>query len=143
MKKSIFIISFIILSLFFSYSFVSAANAGEQIVNGMRNTVSGIENGAENVGNGIKNGVQNAGNAVKNATENAGSELKNSVEKTGDNMRNVGDGAYTAARTATETNNNQNTQNWMGSNIWTWIVVGIITIVIIALIWYYVSRNNH
>lgn len=35
----------------------------------------------------------------------------------------------------------------MGNNAWTWIVVGIVVLAIIALIWYYSTRqssyNNH
>ena len=164
MKKSIFIISFIILSLFFSCSFVFAENAGEQVVNGIRDTVGGVENAAEdatnNAGGAIKNGAnavkdttENAANDVKNTAENMGDDVKESGENMGNNIQNTmndntdennqGNDSYTATRTAAENSANTSNSGWMNRDMWTWIVVGIITIVIIALIWYYVSRNNH
>lgn len=156
MKKSIFIISFIILSLFFSYSFVYAENAGQQVVNGIRDTVGGVENAAEDAANGtagaIKNGTENvkntaqdAANGAKNGMENAGDNTMNAMDNADNNMRNNMDNGYEAKRTATEspTTNNNGNQGWMNRDMWTWIIVGVITIVIIALIWYYASRNNH
>lgn len=164
MKKSIIAISFIILSLLFSSSFVFAENAGNQVVNGIRNTVGGVENAAQDATNDlggaikngtnmVQNGAQNAGNAMTNATENmgnsvnnmannAGDEIKDSANKTGDNMRNMGDMTYDATRTATQDNTNNGSQGWMNRDMWTWIIVGIITVAIIALVWYYASRNN-
>ena len=164
MKKSIIIISFIILSLLFSSSFVFAENAGNQVVDGIRNTVGGVENaaqdaangvggavknganmikdGAQNVGNGMSNATQDMGNSVNNGVNNAGDEIKNSADKTGNTMRNMGDGAFNATRTATEDNTNNGSQGWMNRDMWTWIIVGIITIAIIALIWFYASKNN-
>ena len=153
MKKSIIIISFIILSLLFSSSFVFAENAGNQVVDGIRNTVGGVENaaqdganmikdGAQNVGNGMSNATQDMGNSVNNGINNAGNEIKNSADKTGNTMRNMGDGAFNATRTATEDNTNNGSQGWMNRDMWTWIIVGIITIAIIALIWFYASKNN-
>ena len=137
MKKSIFIVSFVILSLIFSYSFVMATDDGNNVANGIKNTVNNAENMAEdagkNVGGAIKNGAEDAGNTVKDSAQKAGDSLQNGAE-------NVG---YTATRTATEQNTGNTTQGWMNRDIWTWIIVGIITIVIVALIWYYASRSNH
>lgn len=164
MKKSIFIISFIILSLFFSYSFVFAENAGEQVVNGVRQTVNGVENAAQDAANNTGNALQESGNNMKNKAQDAGNNIKGSLENAGNNLQNAGnnmmnsvenagndmmnstdnmmnDDGYTASRTAAETNNNQ-ANGWMNRDMWTWIIVGIITIVIVALIWYYASRHN-
>ena len=166
MKKIVFIISFVILSVIFSYSCVFAENAGEQVVNGIQDTANGVKNGAkdavnstagavkngaENVKettqdatNGAKNGLENAGENIKNTAENAGNDAMNTMDNAGDNMRNGNDNAYTAERTATESpTTNNNNQGWMNRDMWTWIVVGVITLVIIALIWYYASRNTH
>ena len=52
MKKSIFTISFIILALFFSFTYVFAANAGEQMINGMKETTEGAGNAVKDVTNG-------------------------------------------------------------------------------------------
>lgn len=166
MKKSIFIISFIILSVLFSYSFVYAENPGQQMVNGMKETADGAGNAIEDAANGTagaikdganglknmtedaannaKKGMENAGENVDNAMENAGNDIQDGAENVGDSMRNAGNRTYEAARTATESpTTNNNNQGWMNRDIWTWIIVGIITIVIVALIWYYASRNTH
>ncbi len=159
MKKSIFLVLFVILSLIFSCSYVMANNDNNNsLVDGVKNTVNNagdmaedaanstagaIKNGAENAGNDIKNTAENAGNNVKDATQNAGNDVNNTMENMGNGAENQENNGYTATRTATEENTGNTTQNWMGRDIWTWIIVGIITIVIVALIWYYASRNNH
>lgn len=177
MRKSIFVIAFVLVSVIFSYSFVFAAdakNVGNDVVNGVRNTVGGAENvvedaakgaagaikngvqavqdtaggdnnqaqkNTENMGNDVKNTTENVGNDVKNTAENVGNDTKNAAENVGNGINKTGNNAYTATRTATE-KTGETTKNWMSSNVWTWIIVGIIAIVIIALIWYYASRNN-
>ena len=154
MKKSIFIISFIILSVFFSYSFVYAENSGQQMVNGMKETADGAGNAVKDAANGtagaINNGVDGlknmAGDTVNNAKDglnNAGNDIKNGADNIGDSMRNADNNTYEATRTATENPNNNDNQGFMNRDMWTWIIVGIITIVIIALIWYYASRSTH
>ena len=159
MKKSIFIITFILIALFFSFSCVFAAEGGEKVVNGLKDTAEGavdvaedaangagnaIKNGANNVRNvtqNASNGVDNAANGIGNAAENVGNDMRNAAENVQDNMENQANDSYTATRTASE-NAGNNTSGWMNRDLWTWIVVGIITIVIVALIWYYASRNN-
>ena len=68
------------------------------------------------------------------------------MKNIGNNMKDTGkaktENGYNATRTATETTTN-NTNNGLTKDMWTWIIVAIIAIVIIALIWYYASRNNH
>lgn len=156
MKKSIFIALFVILSLLFSCSYVMATN-DNNLTEGVKNTVNNAENMAENAGNSAAGAIKNGANDVKNATgdvmngakngvENAGNDVKNGVQNIGNDannaMNNMDNNGYTATRTATEQNAVNSTQNWMNRDIWTWIIVGIITIVIVALIWYYASRNN-
>lgn len=159
MKKSIFIISFVLVALFFSFSCVFAEDGGQKVINDIKNTTNGasdmvqdaangtggaigngandVRDGAENVANDAKDAVENAGNDIGSGAENAGNDIKNGTENTENNMRNQSDNAYTATRTATN-----GTGNFMSRDIWTWIIVGIIAIVIVALIWYYASRNN-
>lgn len=159
MKKRIFIALFVILSLIFSCSYVMANdnNNGNSLVNGVKNTVNDAGNMAEDAANGtagaikdgannVKDKTQDAMNNAKNGAENAGNNVNNTMDNMGNNMNNnmgnQDNNRYTATRTATEENTGNTTQNWMSRDIWTWIIVGIITIVIVALIWYYASRNN-
>ena len=72
---------------------------------------------------------------MKDTAENTGNDMKDAVEDVGDNV-------YTATRTSTE-NTTNNGGNWMNGNMWTWIIVGIIAIIIVALVWYFVSKSNH
>lgn len=142
MKKSIFIISFILVALFFSFSYVLATNDGNTMINNVRNTIGGAENVVENTANDITGAVKNGFNTVGDKTENA----VNDVTNAGDNMmNNTNDNTnYTATRTATDTTTNTDTNTTdMANNVWTWIIVAIIAITIIALIWYYTTRSNH
>ena len=132
MKKSIFIISFIILSLFFSYTFVFAEdNAGQQVVNGVKQTVDGAANGVKDV-------AQDATNGAKDLTNNVGNDMRNGMDNMGDN----GNNSFNATRTSAEDTANNGSQGLFGNNVWTWIIIGIIVIAIIAVIWYYASRDN-
>lgn len=143
MKKSIFIISFIILSLFFSYTFVFAEdNAGQQVVNGVKQTVDGAANGVKDVAqdatNGAKDLTNNVGNDMSNGANNVGNDIRNGMDNMGDN----GNNSFNATRTSSEGTANNGSQGLFGNNVWTWIIVGIIVIAIIAVIWYYASRDN-
>ena len=90
-----------------------------------------ISEGMSNVGNEVQsswdklgNSVQNAGNHIANGMSNMG------MTATNDNQRN---NDYTAIRTAT------NTPTILGMNgtMWTWFVFAILSVVVIALVWYY------
>lgn len=148
MKKSIFTITFIILSILFSASFVFAAeNNVENVKNNMVDTVNNAGNVVQDTASGaagaVKNGLNAIGNTTQNMTNsvnNAGNDMMNNTDNNMMNTDNNSNSDYTATRTATE-NNTETAGGY--NNMWTWIIVGIIAIVIIALIWYYVSQNNH
>ena len=63
---------------------------------------------------------------IKNAANNIG----NAVTGTSNN--------YTATRTSAD-----NTFMGMNSTAWTWLILGIAAIAIIALVWYYSSQLNN
>lgn len=157
MKKSIFIISFIMFLLIFSFSCVFANNDSETLVNNVRNAVGGAENVVEDAAKGtagaIKDGFNTVGNKttedVGNNVKNMGNNAANDAKYMGDNMINDGndivneatslrpDDDYTATRTSNDTD-----ANFMTNNVWTWIILAIIAIIIIAVIWYYATKNN-
>ena len=140
MKKSIFTISFIVIALFFSFSIVYATeNNAENVKNNVVDTVNNTENVVKDTATGAAGAVKNGLNTIGNKTQ----EMTNNVKNAGNDMMNTTDNTntnYTATRTATEENVGTTTGGY--NNVWTWIIVGIIAIVIIALIWYYVSQNN-
>lgn len=126
------IITFII-SLIFYLPSAFANNMVNDATNGVRNVVGGAENaveGAAKSGTGaIKNGINTVGNGAKNTTNTMKTDAKNATANDG----------YTATRTATGANNNLFGMN----NLWSWIVVGAIALIIIGLIWYYMARQNN
>ncbi len=134
MKKSIFTFSLIVIALFFSFSCVFAAEDNmNNVKNNMVDTVNNAGNVVQDTASGAAGVVKNGINGISNATQ----QMTNDVNNAGNDMNSD----YTATRTATENNMESATTGF--NNIWTWVIVGIIAIVIIALIWYYVSQNNH
>ena len=148
MKKIIFTISFVIIAMFLSASFVFAAgNNFENVKNNIVDTVNNAGNVVGDTASGaagaVKNGMNNVGNATKNMSNdvnNAGENMANGVNNMSNDMGNSMD--FTAERTSTD-NNANNAANAGFNNTWTWIIVGIIAAVVIGLIWYYVTQNNH
>lgn len=140
MKKifaSIVIAFALSLILFIPSAF--ANNMASDAVNGVRNAVGGAENAAndaaKSAAGAVKNGINTMNNGGQNAMNNVGNDVKNVAN---DGAKN---GEYTATRTAAETNNNF--LGFMGNNMWAWIVVGFVALVLIGIIWYYMAKQNN
>lgn len=144
MNKKIFITMLmfsILLLTFCSYSFANT------------NTMNNAKNSVMNAGNSIGNAVLNAGNAVvdgakdlTNGAATVGNDAVNGMERMGNDASNTvgttmdnNNGNYTAARASTT-----NT-NFLGisSFAWTWLILGIVGIAIVALVWYYGAQYEH
>ena len=137
-KKFIVSTCILLASIIFSFSFCFANDASNMVqdaVNGVRNAVGGAENAVENAAGGVSNtakdmtqGVENGENSATNSVRNATGETKD----TNDNMNNDG---YVATRTSTDAG----AATFMGMNatMWTWLIMGIAAIAIVALVWYY------
>ena len=141
MKK--IVISLILIfsiCLLFSFSTVFA-NTMNNAANDVRNVVGGAENVVEDAAKDATGAVRTGINTVGHATENT----VNNVKKDTVNMNSKTNDGYTATRTSAD--GTGNFLGNMGNNAWTWIVVGIVVLAIIALIWYYSikqnSYNNH
>ena len=139
MNKKFLISLFIILSIIFSFTLCfanTAQNMVNDVANGTKDFINGVENATENVVNGTRNAIGTTENTAENITSGVGNTVRNITNDMSNNMDN-----YTTTRVATE-------NNFMGmtNNAWTWFVVGITAIAIIALIWYYsmqYTNNNH
>ncbi len=107
-----------------------AKNLGEDVENGARNMGEAISNGARDIGNTINNGARDAGAAVSNGASRVTTDLTRS-----DNMNS----GYTATRTSTESG----TIMGMSANTWTWFILAITALAIIALVWYYAMENKN
>ena len=132
------IITFAISLIFFIPS-AFANNMASDAANGVRNAVGGAENAVEDAAKGtagaVKNGINTMSNGAQNTMNTVGNDAKNVATESANKAE------YTATRTATETNNNF--LGFMGNNMWAWIVVGIVALIVIGVIWYYMARQGN
>ena len=128
MYKKIFSGLILAIALIFTFSVCFAADGNGSVVNGIRNVMGGAENAMNSAAHGVGNAVQNAGNAIR---EGAGA-IGNKVQEGANDNNN-----YTATRTSAD-----NTIMGMNSTVWTWVILGVAGIGIIALVWYYSSQVN-
>ena len=150
MHKKLLIGLVLAMTLIFSFTFCYAENeTGKNMVNNAENAVedagrnagemvqgaaNAVKDGAQNLGNTIQDGANAAGRAVENGANNA----KNAMENTFAMDNNDGNGDYTATQTSGE-----GTFMGMTSNTWSWLILGIAAIAIIALVWYYSMQLNN
>ena len=139
MSKKVFATLLIVFALVLCSNFSFAANnLGDNIKDSMNKT--GIA--MQNMGNDVKNAVSGAGNAVEGMFSNDNNNNQNNDNKMMSGIMNNNDnnGSYTATRTATATNG---TLLGMNSTAWTWLILGIATIAIVALVWYYGKQYDN
>ena len=117
------------IGLAFSFNFCFAAD-------GVNNMMNHVQNAASDTGNAIEGAAKDVSNTSKNVTGGIANTMGNmtrngSVDRNGNGNGN----GYNTTRVATDTTGN----NLMGmtDTTWTWLIVGITAIAIIALIWYY------
>lgn len=133
MKKK-FLISFaIILVSIFSFTVCFATDGLENVTNAVRNVVGGVENTVENAAKDVSNVSKDATGSVENGIN---SDTHNSMSRTNN---------YNTTRVAT---GSSNMSGGMSASAWTWLILGIVAIAIIAVVWYYSmqltnGRNNH
>ena len=147
MNKKIGISIAIIVSMIFSFT-VCFANDGGNVVqdaaNGVRNVVGGAENAVEDAAKGVTDGAKNITNNIENGgnkMEDKASNAMNSMNSDNSSNNNSGMSTtnnYAATRTATGTE--ANTFMGMTATSWTWLIMGIAAIAIIALVWYYSAQ---
>lgn len=133
MYKKMLVIFAILTIGIFSFSVCFANNDGSMLqdaANGVRDAVGGAENAIEDGAKDLANTTKGVTGSAENVMEN-----KDNSGMTQNNNR-TNNSNYTATRTAT-TN-----QTFMGmsSTAWTWLIIGIAGIAIVALVWYYGSQ---
>lgn len=137
MKKKLLISLVIILASIFSFTVCFATDGLGNVANDVRNVVGGVENTVENA---VENAVRDVSNVSKDVTgsvENGmNSDTHNSMSRTNN---------YNTTRVAT---GSSNMSGGMSASAWTWLILGIVAIAIIAVVWYYSmqltnGRNNH
>lgn len=141
MYRKLLIGTALLLAIVCSFSVCFANNGLQQAADGVRNVVGDAENAIEGAAQDISNASKNATGGIENTANNIGNNMKNSVDGNTTNYANntartmTGTTTnYNATRTATGT---ENTFMGMNSTAWTWLILGIAAIAIIALVWYY------
>lgn len=151
------IIATIIAILFLlTSSFVFAANneinssmnkAGDSI----KNVVNGAGNIVKDGAGAIGNGINNSANAVRSTVENGANEAQNMGQDAKNHSENMASALtqdnYNVDRTSIEARTTSNAPNnsFLGMNgtTWTWFILGIAALAIIALVWYYAMQNKN
>ena len=133
MKKKFFVISaLLVVFLLISYS-STFANTN------MINTVEqSVENMASDAGNMITRGIDSTKNTMSDMSNGLKNAENNMIAGMTSNNGNNGTNNYTAMRT------NATTATWLGMNAtaWTWLIMGIVTIAIVGLVWFYAKQDS-
>lgn len=137
MTKKIF--AFIIAcALIATTSFVFAANEIKDSMDKAGSTVQNVVNGAGEVvrdgAEAVKDGTKDAGDAIGNAAGTVGSDINRGMDQVTGNDNN----GYNAQRTSAD----EATILGMNANTWTWFVLAIAALAIVALVWYYAMQNK-
>lgn len=141
MTKKIFLVATIITGLLFISSHTFANNDLQKAGNSVRNVVGGAENAVEGAVGSAAGAIKNGTNDIGNTGNNLVKDMKDGTDRTHTKTtgttanRNTGTG-YNARRTAA-------TFAGMTSTAWTWLILGIAAIAIIALVWYYSAQNSN
>lgn len=142
MYRKLLICAVILLATVFSFNICFANNGLQDAADGVRNVVGNAENAVEGAAKDISNASKNATNNIENGANNIGNDMKNTANHVANNVSTgvtrTTDGNYTATRTATT----DNTFMGMNATAWTWLILGIAAIAIIALVWYYSTQFN-
>ena len=142
MKKKHLIITSIVFSILLILLSCNIFASG--VTDEMKKSVDKTQNSVKNAGNIIENATNGAANTAKNMVDDAGNKIENGME-TGENMmQNVaGNMTYDTTGNYNTTQTSANETASMTSNVWLWMILATIAIVIVALVWYYTSQTNN
>lgn len=133
MYKKLLIATSVLVMAIFSFSVCFANNGLQDAADGVRNVVGGAENAVEDAARGVSNASKDATSKMEQGANNVGNAVMNHDNENHNTKTGVTNNNYTATRTAAT----DNTFMGMNATAWTWLIMGIATIAIVALIWYY------
>ena len=150
MNKKLAIVLSILIVAIFSFSVCFANDMVNDAVEGVRNVVGGAENAVEDAAGDVSNATKDATNTMGNMAQDATNSVGNMAGDTMNRIKTEGDNDNTAKDTnnemfssrngnytATRTNAEGSTLMGMNATMWTWLIIGIAAIAIVALVWYY------
>lgn len=131
-KKLLISIAVLIIGIF-SFSICFANNGLQDAADNVRNVVGDAENAVEDAARNISNASKDATGKIEEGANNVGNAVMNNKDNNTNNTTGIVNDNYTATRTATT----DNTFMGMNATAWTWLIIGIAAIAIVALVWYY------
>ena len=137
MKKKLLLTAGLLISLIFTFAMTFSFATDGNVVNDVRNTVGGAENAVEGAVKDVTNTTKDATNAIENNMNSATKNNTTNLNVTGNNTQTTG---YTASRTATAGTTNTGSFLGMSSTMWTWLILAVAVVAIIALVWYYSNQ---
>lgn len=145
MHKKLFISFAILISLIFSFTICFANDGGNMVkdaADNVRNAVGGVENTVENAAKDVANTSKNVTGNMEDGANNVGNNMENNNHNNQQNTstNNLKSNDYNATRTSTGTTSN--TFMGMNATAWTWLIIGIVAIAIVALVWYYAMQTR-
>lgn len=118
----------------------SAKNMAGDVKNGISGAVNNIEGTTKNVAGDISNSSKNVTGSMENTMNDASNTvtegMNNTTREINDSMNND---TYNATRTSAD---GTTTFMGMGATAWTWLILGIAALAIIAAVWYYSMQTN-
>lgn len=131
-KKLLISIGILIIGIFF-FSTCFANNGLQDAANGVRNVVGDAEKAVEDAAKNISNASKDATGKVEEGANNLGNAIMNNDNNPKNTLTSSTNNNYTATRTSAT----DNTFMGMSATAWTWLIIGIAAIAIVALVWYY------
>lgn len=142
MHKKIFILTLIISLVCFSSICFANNTMAEDVKDMGKDAMNTVDDGINNIGSSITNTTENAGNEIGQSENKIENDMDNMTQdkKDDDNKDNTmagitTNGDYTTTQTAV-------TSTMENTNFWTWAIIILAAIGIIAVIWYYSSQNK-
>ena len=154
MYRKVLLSAILAIAIMFSFTSCFANDMINEAGNMMQDVGNNIRNAMNNAGNAVEDATRNISGATQDATENItqrANNIGNELMNTNNNERN--DNAeynadfdknevtkYNTTRVTTTGTTDNATFMGMDANMWTWLIVGVAAIAIIALIWYYTMQ---
>ena len=136
MNKKLIISLILSIALIFSMTFCYAMDN--------ENGIGKAEDDVRNFVGGVENTVENATRDVSNVSKDATGSVENDMG----NMTNNKSGSNSTYETSRVSTDEPATIMGMNQTTWTWVIITIAAIAIIAVVWYYSmqftsTRNHH
>ena len=135
---TLLLISLLMLNICCTFAATGLGNTLKDAGNTAGNIVSGATGAVVDGTRDLTNGATNVMNDITNANGDMENDATNTLGTT-EGMFDNTEGNYTATRTAADNNNLLG----MSDTTWTWLILGIVGAVIVALVWYYGAQYEH